>query len=165
MGILGGRMLKNLDLPSRRKIVAISSGGGHWVELLRLRPAFEGHFVVYVTVDEAYRCQVKGSPLRVVRDVTRWDGFGAAKTAYQVLRILLEERPDVVISTGALPGFMGIWLAKRMGIRTVWLDSLANAEELSMSGRKIGPYADLWLTQWSELARPSGPHFAGTVLE
>jgi len=26
----------------RPKVLGISSGGGHWVQLLRLRPAFEG---------------------------------------------------------------------------------------------------------------------------
>lgn len=152
-------------LPTRSKIVAISSGGGHWVELLRLRPAFEGHFVVYVTVSEAYHPQVGDAPLRVIRDVTRWDRLGLVRCGLQVLRILVEERPDVVVSTGALPGFFGVVLAKRLGIKTVWVDSLANAEELSMSGQRIGPHADLWLTQWEELAKPGGPEYAGTVLE
>lgn len=152
-------------MPQRRKkIVAISSGGGHWIELLRLRPAFEGHFVVWVTVSEAYRAHVEG-PLRVIDDVTRWDRLGLVRCAMQVARILLTERPDVVISTGALPGFFGIVLAKRLGIRTVWVDSLANVEEMSMSGQKVGAHADLWLTQWPELARPGGPEYAGSVLD
>lgn len=151
--------------PRRKKIVAISSGGGHWIELLRLRPAFRGHFVVYVTVSEAYRAHVGDAPLRVIDDATRWDRLGLVETSLQVLRILLEERPDVVVSTGALPGFFGVLLAKRLGARTIWLDSLANVEELSMSGQKIGPHADLWLTQWPELARPGGPRYVGTVLE
>lgn len=150
--------------PRRKKVLAISSGGGHWVELLRLRPAFEGHFVVYVTVSEAYRGQVGDAPLHVVRDVTRWDRAGLARTSLQILKILLAERPDVVVSTGALPGFFGVLFARRLGAKTIWVDSLANVEELSMSGQKIGRHADLWLTQWPELARPGGPTYAGTVL-
>lgn len=149
----------------RKKILAISSGGGHWIELLRLRPAFKGHFVVYATVSEAYRAHVPGAPLRVIPDVTRWDRLGLVRCAAQVLRVLLEERPDVVVSTGALPGFFGIVIAKRLGMRTIWVDSLANVEELSMSGQRVGPHADLWLTQWPELARENGPCYAGTVLE
>ncbi|HJL18851.1 MAG TPA: hypothetical protein RMH99_24525 [Sandaracinaceae bacterium LLY-WYZ-13_1] len=151
--------------PRRKKIVAISSGGGHWIELLRLRPAFRGHFVVWVTVSEAYRTHVGDAPLRVVRDVTRWDRLGLVQCAAQVSRILLSERPDVVVSTGALPGFFGVVLGKQLGSRTVWVDSLANVEELSMSGQKVGRFADLWLTQWPELARPDGPRYAGSVLE
>lgn len=148
----------------RKKILAISSGGGHFIELLRLRPAFGGHFVVFVTVDEAYRKHVGSAPLHVVRDTTRWDGWRVGITASQVFALLLRERPDVVVSTGALPGFFGVVFGRMLGAQTIWVDSLANVEELSMSGQKVGPFADLWLTQWQELATPGGPRFAGSVL-
>lgn len=150
--------------PSRQKVLAISSGGGHWVELLRLRPALEGHDVVYATVSELYRGQVD-APLRVIPDVTRWNRLGLVRTALSVLWLLLRERPDVVISTGALPGFFGVLLGKLLGARTVWVDSMANVDELSMSGEKARRFADLWLTQWPELARPDGPRYAGSVID
>ena len=150
--------------PRRQKVLAISSGGGHFVELLRLRPAFEGHFMVFVTVDETYRAHVGDAPLRVVPDTTRWDKLGMVRCAAEVLRVLLAERPDVVVSTGALPGFFGVVLGRALGARTIWVDSLANVEELSMSGQKVGRFANLWLTQWPELARPGGPRFAGSML-
>ncbi|MCI5150914.1 MAG: UDP-N-acetylglucosamine--LPS N-acetylglucosamine transferase, partial [Candidatus Electrothrix sp. MAN1_4] len=50
------------------------------------------------------------------------------------------------------------------GARTIWIDSIANSDKLSMSGQKVGKYADLWLTQWEHLARPEGPHYHGTVI-
>jgi UDP-N-acetylglucosamine:LPS N-acetylglucosamine transferase len=149
---------------SRQKVLAISSGGGHWVELLRLRPALEGHDVVYATVSELYREQVD-APLRVIPDVTRWNRLGLVRTAVSVLWLLVRERPDVVISTGALPGFFGVLLGKLLGARTVWVDSMANVDELSMSGEKVRRFADLWLTQWPELARPDGPRYAGSVID
>ncbi len=40
------------------KVLAISSGGGHWVQLLRLRPAFAGCDVTYATVRDGYRADV-----------------------------------------------------------------------------------------------------------
>ncbi len=96
------------------------------------------------------------------------DIFPAGDLALQeAVRVALEleERPDVVVSTGALPGFFGVVLGKRLGAKTIWVDSLANVEELSLSGEKVGPHADLWLTQWEELAYPGGPRYAGTVLD
>ena len=51
-----------------------------------------------------------------------------------------------------------------LGIRTVWVDSVANAEELSMSGQKAGGCVDLWLTQWPHLAGDDGPRCYGNVL-
>lgn len=148
----------------RRRVLAISSGGGHWIELLRLRPAFEGHDIVWCTVDATYRTHVGDAPFHTVRDVTRWDRLGLAHCAREVLEVLVRVRPDVVVSTGALPGFFGVVLGKTLGARTIWLDSLANVEELSMSGQRVQRFADLWLTQWPDLARPSGPRFEGSVI-
>jgi hypothetical protein len=134
------------------KILALSSGGGHWVQMLRLRPAFEGCEVVFATVKEGYREDVADAEFRVVPDSNRWNKFALVKTALAILLLLWRERPDVVISTGAAPGYFAIRLGGLMGARTVWVDSVANAEELSLSGEKAGGCADLWLTQWPHLA-------------
>ena len=148
----------------RRRILAVSSGGGHWVELVRLAPAFADHDLVLVTVDMAYKGDAGVARFYTVRDVTRWDKWRWPQTVLKLLWILVRERPDVVVSTGALPGYFALRLAKLLGIRTVWLDSIANVEELSMSGKMIGRHADLWLTQWPHLAQEGGPHYRGTVL-
>ena len=146
-------------------MLLVSSGGGHWVELLRLAPAFEGHETVYVTVDESYRVDLPSGRFYAVTDATRWNKLALLRLAFQLWRILRREKPDVVVSTGAAPGYLAIRIAKLVGgIRTVWLDSIANAEVLSLSGQKVGKYADLWLTQWEHLARPEGPQFRGAVL-
>jgi UDP-N-acetylglucosamine:LPS N-acetylglucosamine transferase len=146
------------------KILGVSSGGGHWVELIRLAPAFEGHDIAYATVSNAYRREAGAARFYSIRDVTRWDAWRWPQTIAKLLWIFLLERPDVVVSTGALPGYFSLRLAKWFGAKTVWLDSIANVEELSMSGKRIGKYADLWLTQWPQLARADGPFYRGTVL-
>jgi UDP-N-acetylglucosamine:LPS N-acetylglucosamine transferase len=151
-------------LKRRKKILALSSGGGHWLQLLRVIPAFKGHCVVYATVNRNYRYEVAGSRFYKVLDVTRWNKAKWIVTASQLLWILLREQPDVVLSTGALPGFLGLLLAKSLRKKTIWLDSIANVEQLSMSGRRIGAYTDLWLTQWPHLSRKNGPLYAGQVL-
>ena len=127
-------------------------------------PAFEGHTTVFVTVHAGYRAQIPDYRCCVVRDATRWNKVGLLVAAIQLLWILLRERPDVIVSTGAAPGYLVIRLGKLLGTRTVWVDSIANAEELSLSGQRVGRYADLWLTQWPHLARPDGPRYAGAVL-
>lgn len=144
--------------------MALSSGGGHWTQLTRILPAIEGHDLTLVTVSREYGVHVAPRRVRVIRDVTRWNKVRWVQTVIQISWLLLRYRPHVVISTGALPGYFALRLAKMMGIRTIWLDSIANADELSMSGQKVGKYADLWLTQWPHLARPEGPHYAGAVL-
>jgi UDP-N-acetylglucosamine:LPS N-acetylglucosamine transferase len=84
--------------------------------------------------------------------------------AVQITMIMLWERPEVVVSTGAAPGYFAMRLGKLLGRRTIWIDSIANVEQMSMTGQLVGRYADLWLTQWVHLARPGGPYFMGAVL-
>ena len=135
------------------------------MQLLRLMPAFDGCDVAFVTVSEVYRPQIADSTrFYVVPDATRWNKVKLLWMSFRLLVILIMERPDVIVSTGAAPGFFALRAGRLMGARTVWIDSIANVERLSMSGQKIGPHVDLWLTQWRHLARPEGPFFAGAVL-
>ncbi|MFG0293279.1 MAG: UDP-N-acetylglucosamine--LPS N-acetylglucosamine transferase [Phycisphaerales bacterium JB065] len=147
-----------------KRILAIASGGGHWVQLLRLRPAFEGCEVVYSSVRPAYADDVPGETFIAIPDATRWDRLKLLWMMFKVAWLVGRVRPDVVISTGAAPGYVAIRLGRLVGARTIWLDSIANVEEVSMSGQKIGPHADLWLTQWEHLASEQGPEWKGAVI-
>lgn len=145
--------------------MAIASGGGHWVQLRRIMPAFEGLDVFYVSVDPSSAADVPGRTYYAIRNVTRRDRLGFIVVIRQLVRILLRERPDVVITTGAAPGFLALGLAKTLlRARTIWIDSIANAERLSASGAQARRVADVWLTQWEHLARPDGPEYWGAVL-
>ena len=144
--------------------MAIASGGGHWVQMRRLRPLLDDFDIFYISVNRSYADDVAGRPLYLVRDASRWNKLGLVVQALQVLWIMVRLRPDVVISTGAAPGYFGLMFGKMLGGRTVWIDSLANVEKMSLSGRLVRRYADLWLTQWPDLARPEGPQYAGAVL-
>jgi hypothetical protein len=135
------------------------------MELLRVRPAFDGADVAYVTVSDEYRRDVGEARFYTVNDATRWNKLAALWQALRMLVIVLRERPDVIITTGAAPGYFALRFGKWGKARTIWLDSIANVEELSMSGRMAGRFADLWLTQWPHLATPDGrPTCAGAVL-
>lgn len=151
-------------LKSSLKILAISSGGGHWVQLLRLRPALEGASLIFATVSNGYRADVQNSEFRLIQDGNRSQKIALLKSAVSILFLLLVEKPDVVISTGAAPGYFAVRFGRLLGMKTIWVDSVANAEELSMSGQKAGGCADLWLTQWSHLATEDGPKYFGSVL-
>jgi len=147
------------------------------VQLLRLRPAMErmdksdastgaAHRITYVTVNKAYRADVPGQRFRTVPDATRWNKVKLLRMAAKLAWIMLSERPHVVISTGAAPGFFAIRIGRLMGCRTLWLDSVANIEKLSLSGQLVCGRADVVLTQWPHLAGAGGtaPLYKGSVL-
>lgn len=155
------------------RVLAIASGGGHWVQLLRLTPAWDGCSVSYATTTPdfhgviAAHSETRGQARPkyfAFTEANRWQKLRLLRQFFEVARIILLTRPDVVVSTGAAPGYLAIRLARLLGARTAWIDSIANAEELSLSGQKVGAYADLWLTQWPELEAPNGPIYRGSVL-
>lgn len=134
------------------------------MQLCRLINVLDGYDVVYATVNRDYRKQVPKHRFYVIPDATRWDKIQLAWLTCRLFFLLLMVRPHVVVSTGAAPGYLAVRIAKMLGARTIWLDSIANADELSLSGQRIGPYADLWLTQWPHLAGSAGPQYIGSVL-
>ena len=149
----------------RKKILAVASSGGHWVQLLRVIPALASHKVIFVTVLESYRAEVPENKFYLVNDATQWNKLALIKLAFRVAWVVIKERPDVVVSTGAAPGYFALLFGRLLRAKTIWIDSITNIEQLSMAGALVGKYADLWLTQWPHLATPEGrPHYGGSVL-
>jgi hypothetical protein len=59
---------------------------------------------------------------------------------------------------------MCFW-GKLFGAKVIWLDSVANTEKLSMSGRMIRYFADLVLSQWPDVAaKYPNVEYAGEVI-
>jgi UDP-N-acetylglucosamine:LPS N-acetylglucosamine transferase len=141
-----------MDGSNRQRVLAVASSGGHWVQLRRLVPAFEGQDVAYLTTDPGHRAEVGSHRFYSVNDANRWNKLALMVCALRILWVVLRERPHVVVSTGAAPGYLAIRFARALRARTIWIDSIANAEELSMSGRLASETADLCLTQWPHLA-------------
>ena len=150
--------------PPGRRVLAVASAGGHWVQLQRLAPALLAHDVAFVTTDPGYRAEVRSARVHVVNDASRHSKLRLLLLAFRMLVILMRERPDVVVSTGAAPGYIALRLGRLVGARTIWIDSIANVEEMSLAGTFARRYADLWLTQWPHLASPTGPRYEGAVL-
>ncbi len=147
-----------------KRVLAIASGGGHWQQLMLLRPAFEGCDVLYLTTLPGLPEAFGAAPARIVPDCNRDRPLQAARSLAAIAAQVARHRPHVVISTGALPGVIALGLGRAARARTIWVDSVANAEEMSMSGKLARRVADLWMSQWPEVAAAVGAEHAGAVL-
>jgi len=155
------------------KVMAIASFGGHWVQLMRLRPAWDDCEVVYVATSKDCKGEVVGyaeengletPEFHAIPDANKSTKLKLIAQSLCLVWILLRTRPEVIVSTGAAAGLLALFLGRLMGARTIWVDSIANADKLSLSGSHAGRVADLWLTQWPHLASPKGPSHEGAVL-
>jgi len=147
-----------------KKVLLVASHGGHWVQLRKISSAFDGMDVHYMTTTKGINDELSGAPLYVIPDAHLDEKLRLIFLSLKIFFIMVRLRPDIVMSTGAAPGFFALLFGKLVGAKTIWLDSVANVEKLSVSGNKVKRFADLWLTQWEHLAKPEGPYYKGSVL-
>ena len=153
------------EIPQAVKILAISSGGGHWVELRRIMPAFSDLDVSYASVHKDGSNDVSGGKYYTFTNFTRFNIFSSIACASDVAKIILEVKPNIVLSTGAAPALLAFIFSKIIfRSKTIWIDSIANSEQMSTSGKFARFISDEWLTQWPHLASGKGPHHWGSVL-
>lgn len=145
------------------KVLAIASKGGHWVQLLRLTPAFTEHEVVFISTTKELADTVKGSEFHCVEDGNRDSKFKLIGTFIKLTKLIKKIKPDVIITTGAAPGLMGIIAGRFLGAKTIWVDSIANVDKVSMSGSIASFLASRTYTQWPHLAN-SKFIFDGNIL-
>ena len=146
------------------KILAIASGGGHWIQLLRLRPAFAGAKVTYASVKREAEKDVQGNQFFRFPDANRERKVALVMQILRIAWVMIRVRPQIVVTTGASCGYVAVRLGRLFGIRTLFIDNIANAEKLSLSAQLALRHANLTLTQWPNLESPQGPQFHGSVI-
>jgi UDP-N-acetylglucosamine:LPS N-acetylglucosamine transferase len=146
------------------RLLALASGGGHWIQLLRMRKAFVGFDVAYVSMFSNYAEAVPGSRFYTIPDASRFDKLSFPKIFVNALRIMIKERPAAVVTTGSAPMLSFILLGRLIGARTLWIDSIANAERLSTSGRLARKIAHQVISQWPEVAESESVPYWGSVI-
>lgn len=145
------------------RVLLIASAGGHWIELGRIAPAFADYHCLFVSTSPGLNSPLDGAAVPSVSDGSRDTWPQLVITARDIWPIVRRFRPDYLVSTGAAPGAIALFIGKLHGAKTIWLDSIANSEELSLSGKAVAHIADLTLTQWKHLAGGK-IQYAGQVL-
>lgn len=147
-----------------KRVLAAASAGGHWEQLMLLRSAFGQNEVCFVTTDKSMAEFHGITDAVAIIDCNKSKPIHALICLAQAIAVALRERPDVVISTGAAPGLFCALAGRLLGAKVLWIDSLANAEQLSMCGSLSRFISHETLTQWEHLADAHRVTHAGSVL-
>jgi hypothetical protein len=150
--------------PMTQRIIAIASAGGHWQQLMLLVPAYADHRVTYLTTLSGLAENYGVAPAYCIPDCNRHTKMRIIATTIVIAWHILRVRPHAVITTGAMPGLIALTLGRAIGARTVWIDSVANAEKMSASGQFARHVAHLRLSQWKSVADAEDAEFAGRLL-
>lgn len=138
------------------KICLVCSHGGHLTETLQLMDAFEGHEVFFATYHSLREEQVQGVARAYFTQNMGASVFNMVKGLPWVLQVLWKERPDLIVSMGAEIAIPFFYVAKVLGIRTIFIESWCRITDLSGTGKLVYPVADLFLVQWPQLLSKCG---------
>lgn len=148
------------------KICLVCSAGGHLQELFQLRSVWNHQERFWVTFDyEDSRCLLRDEKFYKAFFPTNRNIKNLLNNFILAIRILSKEKPDVIISTGAGVSVPFFYMGRLMGIRTVYIESMARVKNLSLSGKLIYPVSSEFIVQWEELTRKfSRAKFGGQIL-
>lgn len=152
-----------LQAGDRLRICLAGSGGGHVRQLLDLEGAWSPHEHFFVSEDTALSQSIAknhrthfvahlalgqarlGSPLKMLA--------AAARNFVQTGKIMLAERPHLVISTGAGAVFFSVLWGRLVGAKVVTVESFARFHHPSVFARLTGPFANHKVVQSQALAK------------
>jgi UDP-N-acetylglucosamine:LPS N-acetylglucosamine transferase len=134
-------------------VLLVASSGGHLIELLELAGAYDRACRHWVTFDklDAHVLLAGESVVYAYSPTNRHIG-NLVRNGFLAFRLLARLRPDAVITTGAGVGVPFIYAARLLGIKAIYVESLARIEKLSLSGRLVYPMTSHFFVQWPELA-------------
>lgn len=149
-------MMKIRGKEKKKKLCCVASAGGHWEELLCLKEVFDENDSFYVTEKTG---QVMGSKLQniyLIPQINRHEKFFFVhflKLFLKVFQIMRKEKPDVVITTGALISFPFCLIGKLSRKKVIFIESFARIYDKSLTGRLVYPFADVFIVQWESMLK------------
>lgn len=151
---------RKLKKNKKKKVLFISSTGGHLNELLQLAPLFEKYDYKIITEKDKANEKLKeqyGEKLYFLPYGTRAKLFTyifkyfylCLKTIYLYFKI----RPQVIVTTGTHTAGPMCYLGKIFGSKIIYIETFANRNKKTATGRLIYPIADLFIVQWEEMLK------------
>lgn len=137
-----------------KKICFAASSGGHFEQLMMLKPLMEKYESIIVTERTGYDINPGDLKLYYLRQVNREEKscfFRLICNAFLSLKIYITERPDVIICTGVLAMIPLCLLCKIFGKKLIYIESFAKVTSPTLSGKFLYKYADQFYVQWPQM--------------
>ncbi|MBP1948786.1 PssD/Cps14F family polysaccharide biosynthesis glycosyltransferase [Virgibacillus litoralis] len=141
-----------------KKVLLISSVGGHLTQLLQLEPLFKNYQYHIVTEKCAITMDLKDKyPISLLvygaRNYLFRYIFKFSFNMFKAFFIFLNKRPDVIITTGAHTAVPMCYIAKLFRKKVIFIESFAKTTSPTLSGRLVYPIADLFIVQWETMKK------------
>lgn len=143
-----------------KKVLFISSTGGHFNELMQLESMFSKYDYHIITEKTKSSKELKNKyagrinfliygtkshpltyPFKLIAN--------CFKSAYFYLKV----HPDYIITTGTHTAGPMCCIGKIMGSRIIYIESFANIHTKTATGKLLYPISDLFIVQWKDMTK------------
>lgn len=141
---------------NKLKVCFCSSSGGHFEQLMMLKPLMKEYDSFIVTEKSGYDVKIKDMLVRYVMPINRTDKTFIFKFLCNIIMsfgIVIRQRPDVIVSTGVLAAVpMMVWTKIFHG-KIIYIESFAKIDNPTLSGKIAYKFADQFYVQWEGMKR------------
>lgn len=140
-----------------KKVGMVASSGGHIEELLQLHSLGEKYECVWVTEKSKFQVPFRSDEKQYyVFQINRREMFFPLKLMVlfiQAIYFFIKEKPDAIISTGALMAYPYCVVGKILHKKVIYIESFARVNDLSLTGRLLYRHVDKFIVQWPEIQK------------
>ncbi|SDJ24365.1 Oligosaccharide biosynthesis protein Alg14 like [Lachnospiraceae bacterium G41] len=136
------------------KLCFAASTGGHFEQLMMLKPLMEKYNSFVITEKTDYSVKIKDEKMYFLHQVNRKEALFIIKmiiNAFISLAVFIKERPDIVICTGVLAMIPICLLSKIFGKKLIYIESFAKVTTPTETGKFLYKYADKFYVQWQTM--------------
>ena len=130
------------------KICFVSSSGGHWEQLQKLKPLadkYEGFFVTEKTQFDA----PLASYFMIQTDLKdKLMPFKMLVNSVKALKIWIKEKPDLIITTGTMVAYPFYLLSVICKKKFIFIETFGRANMPTVAGKLMEKHSDLFIVQW-----------------
>lgn len=138
------------------KIIFGASSGGHFEQLMMLKPLMQKYDSILLTEKTDYGVKIDDIKRYYVGQINRKEilfPFKIIVNTCRCLLLIIREKPDVMITTGVLAMIPCALLMKLFGKKLIYIESFAKVTSQTVSGKLLYKYADQFYVQWEEMLK------------
>lgn len=143
----------------KKKVMFISSTGGHLSEMLELSDLFKYYETTIITEKTKSNLYLKDKYNSVYYLVYGTKShfftyiFKFIYNFFKSFYLFLKIKPDVIITTGTHTTVSMCYIGKLFRKKIIFIETLANRTTKTMSGAMIYPIADYFIVQWESMLK------------
>ncbi|MDV7712275.1 UDP-N-acetylglucosamine--LPS N-acetylglucosamine transferase [Enterococcus casseliflavus] len=139
---------------SEYKICLVGSSGGHLAHLKLLKQTWENSERFWVTFDkEDAKSLLHNEKVYNCYYPTNRNLLNLIRNTILAFNILRNERPNIIISSGAAVAVPFFYLGKLFKSKTIYIEVFDRIDTPTLTGKIVYPVTDKFIVQWEEMKK------------